>query len=255
MSGVLLGTYDADEAACAQGMTVSRLTIAPDTLHFYYGYATVDAVQARDGGYDVGAALVHLEGAVEVVPQPTTYRLTPSGDGLRLDTEGEVPPQALVRCAERPADGATSGAAVQSRYTQIAGCETLETFEEGGGSVQRCPGVQGVPLFVSEGDLRYDVDAGVRNDAFETPGGFNALGETVEWRLRDGRPFAIIVRYRVEGPDGTAGARRSDLAVIRVGRDGAPGCLVGYVGADAAPDQNTAARRLADRAAATYACA
>ena len=139
-------------------------------------------------------------------------------------------------------------------YGEVSGCETIETFEESGGYVQRCSGYQGTPVYVSLGDLRYDVDVGVRNDDFETPVGFNDLGGTVEWRLRDGRPFALIVRYRVEGPGGTAAERRSGLAVIKVGREGAPGCLVGYVPARAAPDQNTAARRLADRQAAGFEC-
>ena len=158
-----------------------------------------------------------------------------------------------MRCAAGPVPTASGN--VRSAYTRIADCETIETFEESGGAVQRCPGYGGVPLYVTEGDLRYDVDAGVRNDAFETPSGFNALGETVEWRLRGGRPFAVIARYAVDGPRGTAAERRSDLAVVKAGRNGAPGCLVGYVPADAEPDQNTAARRLADRDAAGFECA
>ena len=253
----LLGTYDTDAAACAQTTTMTRLVISPDTLRFYYGYATVDAVSVRggvrDGGADVTATLYQLEGAVEVVPQPTTYRLDSTVNGLRLDPAGEVPPQALVRCAAGPVP--TASGDVRSAYTRIANCETIERFEESGGAVQRCPGYGGVPLYVTESDLRYDVDAGVRNDAFETPSGFNALGQTVEWRLRRGRPFAVIVRYDVDGPGGTAAERRSDLAVVKVGREGAPGCLVGYVPASATPDQNTAARRLADRDAAGFDCA
>ena len=158
-----------------------------------------------------------------------------------------------MRCAAGPVP--TASGDVRSAYTRIADCETIEMFEESVGAVQRCPGYGGVPLYVTEGDLRYDVDAGVRNDAFETPSGFNALGETVEWRLRGGRPFAVIARYAVDGPGGTAAERRSDLAVVKVGREGAPGCLVGYVAADAKPDQNTAARRLADRDAAGFECA
>ena len=35
--------------------------------------------------------------------------------------------------------------------------------------------------------------------------------KTVEWRLRDGRPFPAIVRYEVEGTGGTAAERRSCL--------------------------------------------
>ena len=253
MPDALLGTYDVDAAACARTTTMSQLAVSPDTLRFYYGYATVDAVTARAGGYDVEATLYQQEGAVEVVPEPATYRIDPTGNGLRLDGEGNVPPQALVRCAAGPALAASGDA--RSAYTRIADCETIERFEESGGAVQRCPGYDGVPLYVSRGDLRYDVDAGVRNGAFETPGGFNALGETVEWRLRGGRPVAVIVRYEVEGPGGTAAERRSDLAVVKVGGEGAPGCLVGYVPADAEPDQNTAARRLADRDAAGFDCA
>ena len=252
MPDAVLGTYDVDQQACAEIVTMNRLVISPDTLDFYYGYATVDGVAARDGGFDVSATLFHTEGAIEVVPEPTTYRIAPTEGGLRLDGEGEVPPLSLVRCASGPAPQADGD--VRNQYTEISDCTTIETFEESGGTVQRCPGVEGTPLFVSEGDLRYDVDAGVRDDTFETPEGFNSLGKTVEWRLRDGRPFAVIVRYEIEGPSGTAAERRSDLAVIKVGREGAPGCLVGYVPADATPDQNTAARRLADREAAGFDC-
>ena len=251
----LLGTYDADRAACAQRTTMGRLDVGPDTLRFYYGYATVDAVEVLgDASVDVEATLYQLEGVEEVVPEPATYRLVPTNDGVRLESAyGD--PSPLVRCGDSPPGGPSrGGAGVESAYTEIEGCETLRTFEEGGGAEQRCPGVGGVPLFVSEGDLRYDVDAGAPNGAFTTPSGFNSLGTTVEWRLRDGEPFAVIVRYDVEGPGGTAAERRSDLAVIKVGREGVPGCLVGYVPADAAPDQNTAARRLADRDAADYDC-
>ena len=78
---------------------MGRLTVTPDSLRFYYGYALVDSVVARDGRAEVGATLYHLEGAVEVVPEPQTYRLEPTGDGLVFDAVGgQVPPQELVRC-------------------------------------------------------------------------------------------------------------------------------------------------------------
>ena len=264
MPEAVLGTYDTGGEACAETTTMTRLVVSPDTLDFYYGYATVDAVDARDGGYDVAATLYQLEGAVEVVPEPTTYRIEPTDNGLRFESDyGGA--SSLVRCpADRvrrrdgvvdPGPSGSAGRAVQSRYTQIADCETVESSEESGGFVERCSGYRGTPLYVSRSDLRHDVDAGVRNDRWETPGGFNDLGETVEWRIRDGRPFAVIVRYEVEGPGGAAAERRSDLAVVKVGREGALGCLVGYVQADASPDQNTAARRLADRDAASFDCA
>ena len=256
MPEALLGRYDTDPEACARTTTMTELTVSADTFDFYYGYATVDAVDARDGGYDVGATLYQTEGAVEVVPEPTTYRVEPTDDGIRIESDyGGT--SALVRCPAVPRrDGVVEGqpGGVRSAYTELVGCEIIETSEESNDFVKRCSGYRGTPLYVSRGDLRYDVDVGVRNNDFETPGGFNGLGETVEWRLRDGQPFAAIVRYEVEGPGGTAAERRSDLAVIRVGREGAPGCLVGYAPADAAPDQNTAARRLADQEAAGFDC-
>lgn len=258
LPATLLGTYDEDAAACAQGMTMARLAVRPDTLRFYYGYAVVDGVAPHDGGYRVEATLYQTEGAVEVVPEPASYRIERTADGLRVES-AYAGSTGLVRC-----DGARTGAAswtgagaagVESVYTEVAGCTTVEEDEESGGAVQRCPGVRGVPLYVSLGDLRYDVDAGVRNGSWETPPGFNSLGRTVEWRLRDGRPFAVIVRYDVDSGSGAAAVeRRSDLAVIKVGTEARPGCLVGYVPAGAAPDQNTAARRLADREAATFDC-
>ena len=255
LSGAVLGTYDADAAACARTTTMSRLVVSPDTLRFYYGYATVDSVAARDGGYSVGATLYHQEGAVRVVPEPATYRLDVGGDGLRLARPGtRVPPSDLVRCDAAETGGGRPADDGRSAYTNLdlGACETLREYEESGGVELRCPGYQGVPLFVSRGDLRYDVDAGVPNDAWETPTPFNSLGETVEWRLRDGEPSAVIVRYQIAGPSGRD--ERSRLAVIAVGREGAPGCLVGYVGADAEPSQNAAARALADRQAGGSAC-
>ena len=99
LSGDVLGTYDATAEACAEITTMGRLTVTPDSLRFYYGYALVDSVVARDGRAEVGATLYHLEGAVEVVPEPQTYRLEPTGDGLVFDAVGgQVPPQELVRC-------------------------------------------------------------------------------------------------------------------------------------------------------------
>lgn len=147
------------------------------------------------------------------------------------------------------------GSPFSSVYTDLDldACEVLEVFEEGGGASLRCDGYEGVDLFVTEGDLRFDVDAGVPNDTFSTQPGFNTLGERVEWRLRDGKPFAIVLRYNTSGPDGDQA--RTDLAVISVGRPGAPGCLVGWVPADASPSQNEAARTMADRDAAAGTCA
>ena len=45
----LLGTYDVDQQACAATTTMTRLALSPDTLRFYYGYATVDLDPSAGG--------------------------------------------------------------------------------------------------------------------------------------------------------------------------------------------------------------
>ncbi len=145
---------------------------------------------------------------------------------------------------------------IQSVYTDLNldDCEVLQTFEEGGGVELRCPGYKNIPLFVSEGDLRFDIDVGVPNDQWTSQSAFNTLGEKVEWRLRNGRPFAVIIRYHLDHGSGTGERLPSVLAVLTVGREGSPGCLVGWVPANAKPNQNEAARQLADQQAEGFDC-
>ncbi len=53
-------------------------------------------------------------------------------------------------------------------------------MEESGGVELRCLGFAGIPLYVTEGDLRMDVDVGMPNGAWTSLGPFNSLGATVE---------------------------------------------------------------------------
>ena len=99
LSGTVLGMFDTSAEQCAATTTMGRMTVAPDTIDFYYGHATVDSVAAQPGGgYEVDATLYQQEGAVEVVPEPATYRITPEGDGLRYEWVGVTGPTSLVRC-------------------------------------------------------------------------------------------------------------------------------------------------------------
>lgn len=145
---------------------------------------------------------------------------------------------------------------IQGVYTDLNldDCEVLQTFEEGGGVELRCPGYKDIPLFVSEGDLRFDIDVGVPNNKWTSQSAFNTLGEKVEWRLRNGRPFAVIIRYYLDDGSGTGTRLPSVLAVLTVGGEGSPGCLVGWVPANAKPSQNEAARQLADQQAEGFDC-
>ncbi|MCI4665948.1 MAG: hypothetical protein MRY74_14635 [Neomegalonema sp.] len=139
-----------------------------------------------------------------------------------------------------------------SAYTKLDldKCERLDepaAEEEGpGGASFKCRGDRGVPLYVSEGDLRFNVDVGKPDDGWISIGPFNTLGETVEWRYGpDGDLKAIIVRYHFSS-DGVKSP--SELAVITPAKDGRKSCYIAFVKPDAAPSQNEAAREIADDA-------
>ncbi len=157
--------------------------------------------------------------------------------------------------APEPADTpeAASGDGYSSAYTRLdlESCRVIaQNRDEGGWVALRCAGYGGIPLFVTEGDLRFDVDAGVANDQFATLATFNTLGDTVEWRMRDGKPFAVIFRYN---DDALETPERSVLAIEKIGTSGAPGCRVAQIAGDT-PRANRRARQIADRDAASFDC-
>lgn len=149
--------------------------------------------------------------------------------------------------------GAQRGGAVTSAYTNLdlKRCTVLSSNPDEGASTEwRCPGYSGIPLIVAEGDLRFDIDAGVKGADFETASPFNSPGPRVEWRLRARQPFAIIYRLVL---DGGGQPNRTVLGVETIGRNGRPGCLVAWV-AGTAPNANGAAREQADRRARGFRC-
>ena len=129
-------------------------------------------------------------------------------------------------------------------------CILIEEVEEGAGASWRCPGRSGIALFVNTGDSRFDVDAGIDNQQWESLTPFNRPGPQVEWRIRRGRPFAII--YRLLWDDGDGG-RGSSLIVETIGRRDAPGCEVARIDG-ATPNANEAARARADAIAPNFRC-
>ena len=125
-----------------------------------------------------------------------------------------------------------------------------------------CEGYGGMPVMVTEGDLRfmlsYGSDAENERAAGQTMPGFNTIGETLEWRLRRGsdgalHPFATILRYFTDAPN--PGERKGQFLVIT--KLGGPGqiCQIGYVDALANPDANAVARAVADNGADDFDCA
>ena len=138
-----------------------------------------------------------------------------------------------------------------SAYTPLEpdNCQVLERVEEGATVRWRCPGFAGVPLFLNTGDDRYDLDAGIDNQTWESLDALNGPGPNVEWRLHGGRPVAIIYRL-IPAPDlGEAPM----LIVETIGRRGRSGCEVARVNAQRA-DANARARAEADLRAAHFRC-
>lgn len=141
------------------------------------------------------------------------------------------------------ADAATG---IRSVYSSIKGsaCKTIASNDEAEYREQKCTGVAGTPLYIKEGDLRADIDAGAMGE-FLTPGPFNAASDTVEWRVGpDGQPFAIIFRLTSDVP---GQPKQSWLMVETVGKGGKPGCRLAEI-PGATHDANKVARDKADAA-------
>lgn len=142
------------------------------------------------------------------------------------------------------APAAAQPGGVTSAYTKLDldKCAPLTPDGEPGWTEWRCEGFDRVSLYVQSADDRYDLDAGARDEDARWSASFDYPGDTVEWRLKDGRPFAIIYRLRNANPELPA---RSTLVVEAVGSEGKTGCRVAEVDG-ATADANTVARRAAD---------
>ena len=149
--------------------------------------------------------------------------------------------------ASAPETKADSATGIRSVYSSIkaSACKTIAADDEAEYREQKCTGVAGIPLYIKEGDLRADLDAGTMGE-FLTPGPFNAASDTVEWRVgKDGQPFAIIFRLTSDVPDQP---KQSWLMVETVGKGGKPGCRLAEI-PGATRDANQVARDRADAAA------
>jgi len=138
-----------------------------------------------------------------------------------------------------------TAALATSVYTNLdlRRCIRLELVEEGESAVWKCPGLQEVGLYVESGDGRYDIDAGVQDKDELWSGSFDDIPPTVEWRMKRGRPYAIIYRLTLFLPDRTSVSR---LIVETLGRPHFPGCRIADI-AGSLPAANELARRAADK--------
>ena len=168
---------------------------------------------------------------------------------------------ACRRCLGQ-ADAQTIG----SSYTSTApkDCRTIGKPSELDGSTTRvCPGKAGLVVLISEDDLRETVSVGRnRQAAAKEParrrwfGPFNSTEHTVEWRMADGKPFAIIQRWHIaDNTDHDKQGRPNAKAMLAVTRlPPGPVCHVAYVDAQANPNANELARKAADEFARDFKC-
>ncbi len=157
--------------------------------------------------------------------------------------------------------GLVTGAAsaeIKSVYTKIE-LKTCKQIEKPDGFVfegsWRCKGLGNYDVLVSAADSREMVGFGKSIEkncgSHRTFGGFNSAGGTVEWRLKDGKPFATILRWGVNADTEHPDKQITWLVVSKL--EGPNSCPIHYV-AGSWPNANEQARKIADEKAQDFVC-
>jgi hypothetical protein len=157
-------------------------------------------------------------------------------------------------------------AQTQSQQTSTKGnaCRTAEKSkpkEEMPWVTQSCKGAGGFIVRIFDVDERQTVSFGKTVAAAakelaaeQSFGPFNHADETIEWRMRDGKPIATIQRWFVADNEATKpDGRPTDVAFLVVTRL-SPACHVAYIDSAANPDAATLAQQVADEKAADFKC-
>ncbi|MFT3809518.1 MAG: hypothetical protein QM698_06320 [Micropepsaceae bacterium] len=156
---------------------------------------------------------------------------------------------------------AAAGAKSDSAYTDLtyeadagakATCKGTSADEETGSVTFECKGRDGIKVYIAEGDLRTYVSYGW-NAKGEIAYGqtfpmFNQIGDKLEWRLKDGKPVATILRWKMSA-DGKAG----EVLVVTQLEEG-NSCWIARVSASKNKNANELARKAADELAGTVDC-
>lgn len=155
---------------------------------------------------------------------------------------------------------------ISSEYTKLdtaRDCTVFAAASEGDGDWANltCNGFRGFPVLIYYGDLRESLHYGFPPSGdlaprWESFGGFNSTGDTIEWRLEDSdngpKPFATIHRWTVS--DINSDGEIQVLVVEKVASLGHDGCVVGYVVATGNANANEQAREVADQYARDFGC-
>ena len=201
------------------------------------------------GAFILIAPLALLAGCGQAVDDDTEVTGRDATGEAGADPSGVAPAPPARMIADAAPVGNVRQRSVYGEF-DLTVCTQLSEQEEGEGATWRCPGRDGVSLFVQSGDGRFDLDAGAENDKFQTVGAFNEIAETVEYRMANDEIVAVIFRYRDVSMQNSG---RTVLAVEKVGTEAAPGCRVAQIGGGAV-DANGQAQTIADRRAADFDC-
>jgi len=146
-----------------------------------------------------------------------------------------------------------AAAQIKSVYTSLdeKHCKNDETISDSLGVYtynKMCGGVGGYRLALEEDKDRKLVaivaPSGKTFDAGFGPDAYNSLGKTAEWRVRNRKPIALIIRIDERNESG-GNVTHSGLAVSKITRSTA--CVVATV--DSSKNWRDQARKLADSSA------
>lgn len=154
---------------------------------------------------------------------------------------------------------AANAQSITSGYTKIdlAQCPMLQgaSDESTFGGSWLCRGYEGLPVYVAEGDLRMFVSFGPNAQsepaARQTLPNFNTINETLEWRLRNGVPFATILRWF---PSLDGGQKTGSVLIVSQYLPGGGTCQIARIDARANKNANVLARQAADTLAGRFDC-
>ncbi len=168
---------------------------------------------------------------------------------------------ALLAASAALAGAALAAPKFDSAYTDLtyegdagskATCKGTSADEESGSVTFECKGYDGIKVYVAEGDLRTYVGYGWNGKGevaySQTFPMFNQIGNKLEWRLKDGKPVATILRYKMAA-DGKAG----EVLVVTQLEEGNQ-CWIARVSASKNKNANELARKAADELAGTVSC-
>lgn len=150
-------------------------------------------------------------------------------------------------------------AANTSVYTKfdIAKCPKLDQgkTDEGESGSWLCKGYRDLKIYFAEGDLRQFMAFGKSPKqhcaAEQTFSGFNSANNTIEWRLKAGKPLAAIQRWTVSYDPEDSAKTKTWLVVTRI--ESSNSCHMAVV-EGAVPNANLKAREIADTLAEKFEC-